>query len=148
MPYTPVRTVSGMNTVAISVNTFITWLRRFDVFERYASSSPVTQAHEVVVDIAEAISERLGDRLKLVGREVVCGRAEVDAVEDQVEVAFVALDLGMMHGRKRVLDRELVEGEDLAEHACFVGRRIREVDPDLEAATLTELSAIDRRLHA
>ena len=48
-----------------------------------------------------------------------CSRGlEVDAVEDEVEVVAVGLDLGMMELAERVLDRQLVEVEDVGEDAA------------------------------
>ena len=56
----------------------------------------------------------------LVRREAVLRGREVDAVQDQVEVVAVALDLGGLDLLERVLDGELVEGERLDEDARFL----------------------------
>ena len=40
---------------------------------------------------------------------------EIDAVEDEIQVVAVGLDLGMMDFRERVLDGQLVEMEDVGE---------------------------------
>ena len=55
--------------------------------------------------------------------EAVLRGAEVDAVEDQVEIVAVGFDLGMMELRQRVLDRQLVEVEDVGEDARLLRRR-------------------------
>src|SRR5687767_12915887 len=72
----------------------------------------------------------------VLGAEAAFALAEIDAVQDQIEVAAVGLDLGMMDLAQRVLDREIVELEDLTEDLRFVGRRVAEVDPDPDAAVM------------
>ena len=63
------------------------------------------------------------EEVDVVRREAVLRCLEVDAVQDQVEVAAVALDLRVMDLGERVLDRQLVEVEDVGEDAALLGRR-------------------------
>ena len=74
-----------------------------------------------------ALAEKEIDVLRL---EEVLARFEVDAVEDQVEIVAVGLDLGMMGFGKGVLHRQLVEVEDIREHLDFFGRGVDQVYPD------------------
>ena len=46
-------------------------------------------------------------------------RLEVDAVQDQVQVVAVGLDLGMVDLGERVFDRQLVEVEDVGEESAL-----------------------------
>ena len=44
MPHIPLSTVSGRKMVDITVSTFITWLRRFEMLARFTSRMPVTRS--------------------------------------------------------------------------------------------------------
>ncbi len=88
----------------------------------------------------ELLAEKEVDVL---GLEAVFGLAEVDAVENQVQVVAVRLDLGMMNLGERILDGELVEVEHVAEDADFVGGRSAEIHPDPHAAARLEPGRIN-----
>ena len=60
---------------------------------------------------------------------------EVDAVQDQVEVAVVGFDLGMVDRAERVFDGERVKMKDVGQEPAFLGRRCREVNPERDPAT-------------
>ena len=47
IPHMPVSTVSGRKIVDITVSTFITWLRRFEIADRYPSRMPVTRSWNI-----------------------------------------------------------------------------------------------------
>jgi hypothetical protein len=80
-----------------------------------------------------------------VRRERVLRRLEVDAVEDQIEVTVVGLDLRRLDLVDRVLDGELVEREGIAEEVRLLVGRVGEVHPDVEAAARHEPRRLDRR---
>src|SRR3972149_6991413 len=112
MPYIPVSTVSGMNRVAMIVSTFITLFNWFDTADRCASRMLVTRSWKNIASSARPLTEHpvvalaeiadLADRARDAGMdgnevvrseeevdvaraEAVILRAEVDAVEDQIE---------------------------------------------------------------
>ena len=58
------------------------------------------------------------EEVGVVRLEGVLGGLEVDAVQDDVEVAAVGLDLRMRLALQRGLDRQLVEAEDVAQHGA------------------------------
>ena len=66
--------------------------------------------------------------------EVVLALTEIDAVEDQIQVVTVRFNLGMVDLAERILDREIVEFEDVGQDPRFVRRRIAQIDPDPDAA--------------
>jgi hypothetical protein len=69
------------------------------------------------------------EEVDVLGLELVLPRAEVDAVQDEVEIFAVRFDLGLMDFRQRILDGELVEMKNIAEEVRFVRRRLVEVHP-------------------
>ncbi len=76
-------------------------------------------------------------------RELVLRGVEIDAVEHEVEVAVVRLDLRMEDFAERVFDRELVEAEVVREDAALLFRGVLEVDPQLDAAARLEPGRIE-----
>src|SRR5215212_8158007 len=81
-------------------------------------------------------------RLKTVFR-----RAEVYAVQDQVEIIAVGFNLRVVRFAQRVLDGQLVEVEDVAEHSGLFGGRTIQIDPHPHAAAWLEpgrIHAVDR----
>ena len=71
------------------------------------------------------VTRKFGARKKSVSwvSKRVLGGVEVDAVQHDVEVVAVALDLGMGLALQRGLDGQLVEAEDVAQHrAVGLGR--------------------------
>ena len=52
MPNMPVSTVSGRKIVEMMVSVFITWFRRFDVNDRWASRSDVIRSWNSVASSA------------------------------------------------------------------------------------------------
>ena len=48
MPHMPVSTVIGSKIVETTVSTFITWLRRFEIADRYPSRMPVTRSWNMI----------------------------------------------------------------------------------------------------
>ena len=73
---------------------------------------PIDARHAVVH--GDEVAAARG-RSRCPGSRKQCSRRlEVDAVQDQVEVVVVGLDLGMVQLAERVFDRELVEVKDVA----------------------------------
>ena len=75
--------------------------------------------------------------------EVVLALAEVDAVEDQIQVVAVRFDLRMVDLAERILDSEIVEFEDVGQDSRFVRCRIAQIDPDPDAAAGLQPGRID-----
>ncbi len=99
------------------------------------------RAREVVVHgHQELLAE---EDVDLVRREAMLRGREVDAVQDQVEVVAVALDLGGLDLLERVLDGELVESERLGEDARFLFGRALQIDPDEVAALRQQPLGLD-----
>ena len=84
------------------------------------------------------------EEVGVVGVEGVLGRLEVDAVEHHVEHLAVGLHLGMRRPLQRVVDRQLVDAEHLAQHLTVFGRRLDDVGPDHRLGGLTQPRGIDR----
>jgi hypothetical protein len=78
--------------------------------------------------------ERFADEeVELAGAELVL-LVEGDGVHDEVEIILVVLDLRIAAGRHRILDRQRVEGKNFFhDRLAFLGRRLREIDPDEQA---------------
>ena len=70
------------------------------------------------------------EEVDVLGLEAVLAGLEVDAVENQIEVIAVRLDLGMMDLVERVLDGELVDVEDVRQEPRLLGRRVVHDDPE------------------
>ena len=76
-------------------------------------------------------------------RELVLRGLEIDAVEDEIDVAVVRLDLRMEDFAERVFDGELVEVEVVREDLAFLLRGTREIDPQLDAASRLEPGRVE-----
>ena len=73
---------------------------------------------------------RRQEEVHVLGLEAVLAGLEVDAVENQIEIIAVRLDLGMMNRVERVLDGELVDVEDIRQEPGLLGRRVVHDDPE------------------
>jgi hypothetical protein len=80
-----------------------------------------------VVDSDEIV--RAEKEVDVVGLETVIAGMEVDAVQDDVQVAVVGLGLRVLDRAPRVLDRQRMERERVAQNQQFGNRRRREVHP-------------------
>ena len=95
-----------------------------------------------VVDRDEVV--RPQEEIGVVGRELVPRRREVDAVENQVQVAVIRLDLRELERAERILHGQVVEVEDAAQDGGFFRRRRREIGPQRHAARGVEPGGVDR----
>jgi hypothetical protein len=86
---------------------------------------------------------RREEEVDVVRGEAVRVGLEVDAVQDDVEVAVVRLDLRVVAGLERVLDRQLVKAEDLGEHTGLGWSGLLQVGPDQHAAPGTKPGGIE-----
>ncbi len=87
-----------------------------------------------VVDGDEEI--RREEKIRLVRFEGVLGRLEVDAVEDDVEIAAVAFDLGLRFALHGGFDRQLVEAEHVAQDGRIRLGWFRHIRPHRDAIEL------------
>ncbi len=87
-----------------------------------------------VVDGDEEI--RREEKVRLVCFEGVLGRLEVDAVEDDVEIAAVAFDLGLRFALHGGFDRQLVEAEHVAQDGRIRLGWFRHIRPHRDATSL------------
>ena len=86
---------------------------------------------------------RAQEEIDVLGREAVLLGAEVDAVEDQVQIVAVRLDLRMVRFFERVFDRQIVELEHVGQDARLLRRRAAQIDPDPDAAVGEEPGWVD-----
>ena len=103
------------------------WLLRSQI-----SVELLDRARRAVVDGDQEL--RRQEEVHVLGLEEVLPRLEVDAVEDQIQVVAVRLDLRMVDGVERVLDRELVDVEDVGRIRLSSGVGLSMIDPDQDAA--------------
>ena len=90
---------------------------------------------------------RRQEEVHVLGLEAVLAGLEVYAVENQIEVIAVRLDLGMMNLVERVLDGELVDVEDVRQEPRLLGRRVVHDDPEKNVLPRVEpgrVHALDR----
>ena len=88
------------------------------------SATPLQRPERAVVDRHQEVAAE--EEVDVVRGELVLGRLEVDAVENDVQETRVALDLRLVHLPEGVLDGELVErrGPRASRAAsCSAGRR-------------------------
>ncbi len=88
----------------------------------------------------ELLAKKEVDVLRL---ETVFRLAEVDAVQNQIEVVAVGLDFGMVNLTQRVLDRQLVKVKHVAEDPDFFRGGGAEVHPDPNTAAALEPRRVD-----
>ena len=73
---------------------------------------------------------RRQEEVGLAGVERVIRHVEIDAVQNDVEMAAVGLDLGIGLTQQSVLDREFVQAELIAQHGPIGLGRLGHVRPD------------------
>ena len=95
-----------------------------------------------VVDGDEEI--RREEKIRLVRFEGVLGGLEVDAVEDDVEIAAVAFDLGLRFALHGGFDRQLVEAEHVAQDGRIRLGWFRHIRPHRDAAVGLSAAAGER----
>jgi hypothetical protein len=98
----------------------------------------IVHGHQVV---------RAEEEVRVVRREAMLRRAEIDAVEDQVDVAVVGLDLRVRHVGNRVFDGQRVKVEGLRQDPELFGRRGCKIHPQHHIAAGAKPFRRDR-LHA
>src|SRR5207253_1321983 len=93
-----------------------------------------------------------GDEIRLAEKEIDVVRVEAalvcligDAVQDDVEVSVVRLDLRKLQRRHRVLDRERVKRERVAQYQGFRDGGRRQIDPHDDTGRRIEPATIDAR---
>jgi hypothetical protein len=109
----------------------------------------------VVAKVGQAFRMAIVNRDEVVGSDeevdvvraeaVLISSAESDAVEDDVEIPVVRLDLRVLPRRQRILDRQRMERERGAQEERFRDRRRREIDPDERAGCRIQPGAIQTR---
>ena len=98
---------------------------------------PGDAARLAVVDGDQVVGTK--EEVHVPGAEFVLARVEVDAVEDDVQVAVVRLHLRVVDVAERVLDGEGVEVEGVREDGLSrLGRWSHQVHPDV-------LARVDRK---
>ena len=102
------------------------WLREQTSLTRRAARLTVVDGHQI------RVAEK---KIDVVRRERGFRLLVVDAVQDQVEVAVVALDLWMVHLGDGVFHGQWMEVEDVGKHRQFVG-----VGPARSTQTLAPLA--------
>ena len=71
---------------------------------------------------------------------------DVDAVEHEIEIRLVALDLRVLQLASGIVDRERMEPEDVAQQAHLVVGGLREVRPEGHGGFRVEPPGLDPRL--
>ena len=96
----------------------------------------IVHGHQVV---------RAEEEVGVVRREAMLGRAEIDAVEDQVDVAVVRLNLRVRHVGNGVLDGQRVEVEGVGQDTKLFRRRGGKIHPQHHVAAGAKPLRLHRR---